>query len=274
MTAKKHWTVDDLPWDRLDPAKADPDLVKIVKAAALVEYNADDYAAYLCSVFHDDPAFQQAARDWAVEEVQHGVALARWAHAIDPSFDFAQANARFREGYTIKVDARESIRGSRSGELIARCMVETGTSSYYTALGEATDEPVLKAICRHIASDELRHYKLFYDHLKRYLEKEDLGRLRRLRIALARIGETEDDELGYAYYAANAGDEPYDREAFNRAYMRRAFAFYRPRHVDKGVAMIFKACGLKPHSMLYKAATRATWWMMAQRTRRLQRLAA
>src|SRR6266702_3458112 len=72
-------------------------------------------------------------------------------------------------------------------EVVARCIVETGTSSYYTALGEAVDEPVLKEICRNIAADEHRHYKLFYDHLRRYLKSEKLGRLRRLAVALGRL---------------------------------------------------------------------------------------
>ena len=75
----------------------------------------------------------------------------------------------------IKTDADASIRGSRTGELIARCMVETGTSSYYTALAEATSEPVLKQVCKLIAADEYRHFKLFYDHMRRYLARENLG---------------------------------------------------------------------------------------------------
>ena len=52
-------------------------------------------------------------------------------------------------------------------------MVETGTSSYYTALGEATAEPVLKQVCKLIAADEYRHFKLFYDHMRRYLAREN-----------------------------------------------------------------------------------------------------
>ena len=92
------------------------------------------------------------------------------------------------------------MRGSRTGELIARCVVETGTSSYYAALGEATDEPVLKEICRRIAGDELRHYKLFYGFMKRYLAREPLGILARLKVALGRVAETGDDELPYAYF--------------------------------------------------------------------------
>ena len=270
----KHWTLDDLPWDQIDPSKADPEILKIIKAAALVEYNGQDYATYLCNVFSDDPEFQQVARDWAVEEVQHGAALGRWAEIIDPSFSLEAAFKRFTDGYKIKLEATESIRGSRSGELIARCMVETGTSSYYTALGDATDEPVLKAICRRIAADELRHYRTFYQYLNRYMEREDLGRFSRLRIALGRINESEDDELAYAYYAANSPPTPYHRETYTRAYMRRAYAYYRPTHVDRGVAMIFKAVGMKPHTPIYRAATRMAWWYMDSKLKKLTKEAA
>src|SRR3546814_19360443 len=94
-------------------------------------------------------------------------------------------------------DATKAWRGSRAGELVARCIVEVGTSSYYTALGNAAEEPVLKAICKHLAADELRHYKLFYTHLRDYLAKEELNQWQRLKVALGRIVESEDDELAY-----------------------------------------------------------------------------
>ena len=57
------------------------------------------------------------------------------------------AFARFRAGYKLPLDATASVRGSQAGEMMARCIVETGTSSYYSALEDATDEPVLKQIC-------------------------------------------------------------------------------------------------------------------------------
>ena len=147
----KHWRIDQLAWDRFDPSKVDPEVVPLVKAAAMVERNGGDYALYLNSVFHDDPHFQAAADAWAVEEVQHGDALGRWAMLADPGWDFYAAFDRYRESYKIDTTADASIRGSRSGELVARCMVETGTSSYYTALGEASAEPVLREICRQIS---------------------------------------------------------------------------------------------------------------------------
>ena len=269
-----NWTLDDIPWERFDRAKVDPDILRIVKAASLVEQNGADYARYLCGVFHDDPGFQAVARRWGEEEIQHGQALGRWAMLADPGFDHAAAARRFTAGFRVDLDATRSLRGSRSGELVARCIVETGTSSYYAALGEATGEPVLQAVCRHIAADELRHYKLFYTHLKRCLEAEHIGRWRRLSVALGRIGESEDDELSYAYHAANEGAAPYDRRRAAASYARRAYAVYRRHHVERGVAMIFKAVGLNPQSRLNRWAARLAWWGLRHRAARLAKAAA
>ena len=265
------WTLDDISWHRFDGAKVEPEILRIVKAASLVEQNGADYAQYLCGVFHDDPAFQDVARHWGVEETQHGQALGRWAMLADPSFDHAAAAARFTAGYRVDLDATASIRGSRAGELVARCIVETGTSSYYSALAEATEEPVLKQICQRIAADELRHYKLFYTHLKRYLATERIGMWSRLKVAAGRLAEAEDDELAYAYYAANETAAPYDRRRYSAAYSGRAYALYRRHHVERGMAMIFKVVGLKPNGRLNRWTTRLAWWTMQRRAARLAR---
>ena len=275
---KEHWTIEGLPWDKLDANKVNPELLEIIKAAALVEYGAQSYADYLCNIFHDDEDFKKDAQHWAVEEVQHGEALGRWAERIDPSWSLETAMKKFQEGYTPEhfVDGSEtSVRGSRSGEMVARCMVEIGTSSYYTAIGDSIDEPVLKEICKNIAADEFKHYKLFYDTLNRYLEREGLSRIKRLKIALGRIAESEDDELSYAYYAANANDnDQYDRKTYNRAYMQRAYSYYKPKHLDRAVSMIFKACGFKPHTMSHKIASKLAWWRIESENKRMKKLAA
>ncbi len=268
----KHWQIEQIAWDRFDPSKVDPSLVALVKAAAMVERNGTDYAIYLNHVFHDDPAFRAAADHWAAEEVQHGDALGRWAGLADPGWDYAGAFARYKAGYHIPLDAETSIRGSRTGELIARCMVETGTSSYYTALAEATDEPVLQQICRHIAADEFRHFKLFYDHMRRYLGRERIGLARRLRIALGRIGESEDDELAYAWHCGNeAADVTFSHARCSAAYMAGAMGCYRFRHIERGMGMIFKAVGLPPRGRLAGLAARGTWRLLRWRRARLAR---
>ncbi len=265
------WSVDrDIPWERFERDKVTPDLVPIVKAAALVESNAADYAAYLCNVFADDPHFQKLARDWAEEEVQHGVALGRWAKLVDPEFDYDERFRRFREGYRIQVESQESVRGSRTGELIARCMVEVGTSSYYTAIADATEEPLLREICRRIATDEWRHYAMFYKAMKTYLEIERPSKLRRLVIAGGRAAESEDDELAYAYFAANAPeDAAYERKLASRQYFARAMPLYKPRHVERAMAMIFKAVGFEPHGRVSRTMTRGVVSFIGWRSRRM-----
>lgn len=271
----KHWRIEEVGWDRFDRTKIDPDIVPLVKAAAMVERNGTDYGAYLNSVFHDDPAFKEAADRWSVEEVQHGDALGRWATLADPSWDYPEAFSRYREGFRIAIGAEQSVRGSRTGELIARCMVETGTSSYYSALAEATEEPVLKEICRLIAADEFRHFKLFYDHMRRYVGRENIWFLQRLRIAAGRINESEDDELAFAYHCAN---EPpgalYDHERNLAAYFAKAIRFYQYHHLERGMGMIFKAVGLPPRGRLSDLTTRLVWQILQRRQRRFAERAA
>lgn len=261
-----HWHMEDIPWDRLDKSKADDDLLQVVKAAALVEYNAATYSDYLCRVFEGDAEFQHLAKCWAEEEVQHGQTLGKWAEMVDPTWKLEDAMARFRAGYRpehFDSDDTTSVRGSRSGEMIARCMVETGTSSYYSAIGSSIEEPVLKEICAKIAGDEFRHYKLFYDTLGRYLDLEKMTRPKRLKVALSRIAESEDDELSYAFYAANANDnEEYDRKTWNREYMKRAYSYYKKPQVDRAVSMVFKACGFDPKGLAGKGASKAAWWLI------------
>ncbi|MEQ8346610.1 MAG: ferritin-like domain-containing protein [Sneathiellaceae bacterium] len=269
----RHWTLDDIPWDRFDADKVDPEILEAVKAACLVEYNSTDYVKYLHNVFSDDPAFCEAATTWGVEEAQHGEALARWVGLADPAFDFAAAVDRFRDGYRLPLDAQESVRGSRAGELIARCVVECGTSSFYSAIRDAAEEPVLKAICGKVAGDEFRHFKLFLDHFRRYQPMERLPLVRRLQVAMSRINEASDDELAMAYYCGNGLTEPYDRRRHSAAYGARAGRLYRFGHIQRATGMVLKACGLKPQGRLSKYVARASWRLIQWRGRQMARVA-
>ncbi|HEX6956735.1 MAG TPA: ferritin-like domain-containing protein [Ferrovibrio sp.] len=267
------WTLDDIPWDRFDPSKVDPELLRAVKAAALVEHNADDYVTYLCNVFADDAEFCGVARWWGEEEVQHGRALARWAQLADPGFDPALALKRFNEGFRLPLDATASVRGSRSGELVARCVVECGTSSFYSAIRDATDEPVLKIVAGKIAADEFRHFKLFYDHLHRYLQRQPLSRMRRLLVALGRMQEASDDELAMAYWCGNGCEGSYDRKRQSAAYELRASSVYRFGHIQRGLGMALKACDIDPQGRFSRWFAALIWRVMQWRRGRLAAIA-
>ena len=260
------WTLDDIPWASFDSAKVDPALLAAVKAAALVEYNAPDYVTYLKRVFRDAPDTLARIEQWGCEETQHGMALARWAEMADPSFNFQVAIARFRAGYKpahFASDDELSIRGSRRGEMIARCVVECGTSSFYSAIRDATEEPVLKSIAGHIAADEFRHYKLFFETLHAQDEPE-MPFWRRVLVAVTRVRESDDDELAYAYYSANIAPEreaelPYRRDVYAKAYHAKAMTLYRRHHIRKLVQMVAKAVGANPQGWLSACASTVLW---------------
>lgn len=265
-----NWTLESIAWDRFDASKVDPEILRNIKAAAMVERNGSDYGVYLSRVFADDRQVIEDIERWSQEEVQHGMALGRWAQMADPSWDFDVAFARFRAGYRLPLDAEKSVRGSQAGEMMARCIVETGTSSYYSALQDATSEPVLKQICGRIASDEFRHYKLFYDHLERLHAREGLSKLRRLWIGWGRLAESEDDELAYAYFAANEPEGAvYDRKKSGNAYIRRAYPLYRPFHVRRAMSMVLKAVGLTPQGRLNTILTKLGLWFIHRRSSQL-----
>ena len=267
------WTLDDVQWSLFDRSKIEPSMLAAVKAAALVELNAPDYVSYLKRVFAGGSAETLAAIDqWGCEESQHGRALGRWAEMADPSFSLDDASARFRAGYKpahfVSGDST-SIRGSRRGEMIARCVVESGTSSYYSAIRDATDEPVLKEIAGRIAADEYRHYKLFFDTLNAQ-DEPDLPFWKKLLVAVGRISESDDDELSYAYYCANvpAADVdsvPYERAECARASTNATMRIYRRHHIKKLAQMVAMVVGADPQGRFTSFASALLWRVMRAR---------
>lgn len=268
---KQGWSPDDIAWEKFDASKAEPWMIDAIKSAALVEYNAPDYVSYLKRVF-PEPERHVELEQWGREETQHGRVLGRWAEMADPTFKLEEAVARFRKGYRpahfLGTEAT-SVRGSRQGEMIARCVVESGTSSYYTAIKEATQEPVLKEIAGRIAADEFRHYKLFFETLHKQGEP-NLPFWRRLLIALGRITESDDDEICYSHYCAvvpvaQVDTTPYVRGVYSRKMFGLTIRIYRRHHIQKLTQMVAKAIGADPQSNVVKMAASGIWRMLRMR---------
>jgi hypothetical protein len=147
--------------------------------------------------------------------------------------------------------------------MIARCVVESGTSSYYSAIRDATEEPLLREIAGRIAADEYRHYKLFYETLNKQKEPE-LSFWRKLQIAVGRVRESDDDELAYAWYCANVLPEeevvkPYTRKIYSRQSAANGAAIYGRKHIQKLVQMVVKVIGANPHGWMSRAASAILW---------------
>jgi rubrerythrin len=268
------WNMNsDIDWSAFDPARVDPDILQIIKSAALVEANAADYVTYLCRIWPEDPRMHEIFRQWGEEEKQHGAALAKWASLADPEFDFPRALECFRHMQDIDTTATTSIRGSTTGELIARCVVETGTSSLYAAIRDLAPEPVLRQLSARIAADEFKHYALFSSLIKK---QPPLSQWTRLKIAVSRLFEASDDELASAYFcAANTPSQPlvYNRKTFSQAYQLRVMRIYQRRHINRLVAMIARAGGLKPHGLVSRLLQPIAWFALNRQKNKLLRSA-
>jgi hypothetical protein len=108
--------------------------------------------------------------------------------------------------------------------------------------------------------------------MRRYLAREKIGLLGRLRIALGRIGESEDDELAFAYHCGNEPDSmSYRHGRCTAAYMARAMAFYRFHHVARGTSMILKTVGLPPRGRFSHLFAKGAWRLLQLRQRRYAR---
>ena len=181
VTGMKHWTLDDIPWDRFDRSRVDPESA----ASRQGRRHGRGQRRRLCEL-----SLQRLPRRSRVPAGRARLgdgrgAARRGARRAGPSWPIpasisTRPSSASPTASRSRPGAPHSIRGSRTGELVARCIVETGTSSYYTALMDAVDEPVLKEICRNIAADEFRHYKLFYAICGAIWKREKIGRLRRV----------------------------------------------------------------------------------------------
>lgn len=245
------WSLDDIDYAAIDTSLVhdDGELFYLLAAASFVEITSDLYTKNLIAYYRGNTEVERWLADqWEREEVQHGAALKRYVEAVWPEFDWDRAYRGFFEEYGRECTV-ENLAESRALEMVARCVVETGTSSFYRTLSMAAPEPVLKRITANIASDEVRHYKHFYRYFLYYRERERPGRATILRQLWRRSAgiEAEDAYIAFkhVFLERNPG-EPFTEEAYGRfrASFRRigrtAFPF------EMAVKMMLKPLNLSP----------------------------
>jgi len=245
------WTVDDIAYDMVDPElmRDQTDIFNIVASASFIEITSDLYTKNLIEFYHGDADIADwLGNFWEQEEVQHGLALKRYVQAAWPDFDWEGAYRGFFDEYS-RLCLVDNLAETRALEMVARCVVETGTSVFYRTLSDASPEPVLKMIASKISEDEVRHYKHFYHFYRLYRDREPPSRLAVLK-QLWRRGagvKAEDAYVAFkhVFLTTNPGavftDEEYDRfRASFRRIGREAFPY------TMAVKMILKPLDLSP----------------------------
>jgi rubrerythrin len=235
------WSTEDIPYDALahDEVRDDKRLFYIVASASFIEITSELYAHNLIDYFrHDSEVVDWLGTVWQKEEVQHGDALRRYVETAWPDFDWQAAYRDFLAEYT-PLCTVDQLASTRALEMVARCVVETGTASFYRMLSEQSREPVLKQLAARISADEVRHYKHFYRYFLRYQAGERPGRAAVLRTLWSRAAEVEAADAFHAFKSVFLVRNP-DSE-----FHRRHYAAY----VD-GIAQLAKHHF--PHKMAVK----------------------
>jgi hypothetical protein len=259
------WTVESLGLDQIqiERIRHDEDLFFLLCSSSFVESGSDLYTQHLVDHFAGDDELQRWLSDhWEHEELQHGHALTAYVRKVWPEFDWNRGFSTFWDEYA-GVCTSEKLESNRGLELAARCVMETGTASLYRALHDMTDEPVLKQLTNHIKSDEVRHYKHFYQHYRVYRERGDFGRYKVFRAILRRVNEikNEDSDIALRHvfnqcYPQHLGNEKEFRRIADRALTRLR------RHVPAQMTakMLLKPLDLSPRllSALEKPLGRIT----------------
>jgi len=87
-------------------------------------------------------------------------------------------------------------------EMLARMVVETGTSTFYKALksyAQDLDEPILSEIAANISKDEIYHYNMFEEGFKKYNKEEKLSRTDIMKVIYSRLKEVNDEDVSIAF---------------------------------------------------------------------------
>ena len=197
-----HWTLTDIDLQRIEHECVRDDWLTyyLVASASFIETAADLYTDNLVLHFPDPLARDWLSKRWQPEELQHGRALRAYTEAAWPELDWQGGYAGFFEEYS-RLCTMEQLEGSRALEMAARCMVETGTATFYTTLHAWAREPVLKQLTGLIRRDEVRHYNHFRSFYHVYQAEERVGRLRVLRALQKRFieAEREDAYIGFKH---------------------------------------------------------------------------
>jgi hypothetical protein len=219
--AHQRWTLDDIAWeDMRAPSAAEHEvLFYMVTSASFVESATDTYTSHLSRFFAEDPAVANwLEQHWQPEELQHGLALKRYVQLAWPFFDWDQAYAAFLREFAAKCQD-DGLEASYCLEAVSRCIVEMGTSSYYTAIRDMSPDPVLSRLANLIRADEVRHYKYFFRFFTAYREREGTGRMPILRAILRRLRmlDLEDSSIALKHsYVLLHPDEEFDRRRYRQ----------------------------------------------------------
>jgi len=261
------WRLNDIPYEQITHGqiREQEDFLYLVAGASFVEIASDLYTHNLVNYFNGNAqAVQWLNERWQHEEMRHGYALRDYVRHVWPEFDWQAAYDDFFDEYArlCTVDEFEPTQGL---EMVARCVVETGTATFYTALAELAPEPVLSGIAARIRADEIGHYKYFYKFFRQYNEHAPIGRWRIMSAIKRRILEARQSDADIALWHVYTHRHPQPQRTQFQALCRNLGAQIKPHYpVSMAAKMLLRPLALPGRVNRYAEITlsRAAGWVL------------
>jgi hypothetical protein len=269
--SRQHWRIEDIDFSAVDTEirLQDPAILWLAIASSFIESASDIYTKNLVEYFSADAEISGwLASHWKPEELQHGRALRAYLEAAWPSFDWPTAFSGFLADYS-RLCRVEVLGPTHALELVSRCVIETGTSTLYRAIRDATNDPVLRKVADNIQRDEIRHFKYFFNFFRRYQDAGGTGRWAVAKMLMARVREIRDSDAicalshirdGRANQSALKGRELPDATAMYRQITAR-LRYHYPLHVATKMVLAplaLPATARKVASSIISAAARTS----------------
>ncbi|HJV07109.1 MAG TPA: ferritin-like domain-containing protein [Chromobacteriaceae bacterium] len=264
-----NWNLDQIPWAGIhaDRVRQREDVFYLVAAASFIEITSELYTDNLTQRFADDEVVTAWLHDhWQKEETRHGRVLRTYVEQVWPEFDWPQAYRAFVADYS-QLCTMEQLEPTRGLELVARCVVETGTATFYQALAACADEPVLVGLALQIRAEEIDHYKHFFRYFRQYRQGEQTSRLQvmaalKRRALEARRGDAE-CALWHVYGVRQglARANRADFKALSRRLLQQIQAYYP---IEMAAKMLLRPLDLPAgvSHALQGPLSHATRWML------------
>jgi tRNA-(ms[2]io[6]A)-hydroxylase len=139
---------------------------------ATAEKKASGMAISMLSHYPDRTELVAAMADLAVEELTHYREVVKWIHRRGLT-----TTADRKDPYV--VEFRESIRQGREAYLMDRLLtasiIEARGAERFALVADALEDGALKKFYLSIARSEERHYELFLDLAKTYLDHREIA---------------------------------------------------------------------------------------------------
>lgn len=215
--AKLRWNYEDIDFASIDKEaiRNDQLMFYMLASASLVEIMAELYTDNLVEKFRGNTEVVNWLETyWRHEEVQHGYALKTYVEHVWPEFDWQTANAGFRAEYRA-LCTTEQLESAPALELIARCVVETGTTTMYHAVHDYVREPVLRRLFANIKTDEANHYAHFRQYYDSYFNSQPHGAWSVVGTIWRRMTEihSEDSYIAFKHvFTVRNPDTPFQEE--------------------------------------------------------------